>query len=168
MPFLELHFENIKVVRKGLENLSKKIPEVARQRLWYFVVSIRKEMKVPGARPTYPIQWDSERQRKAFFATKGTFIRGYDGPSKIPTRRTGNYVRAWKATKIEGGYEVSNPLAHAKFIGGMSGGSKPQSKIHQGRWNVFFFVIQRKIRKLPLEVRTKINQVIRQEGFKTK
>jgi hypothetical protein len=45
--------------------------------------------QIPG-KPKYPIRWTSERQRRAFFATKG-FGRG------IPTRRTGKIVRSWEA-----------------------------------------------------------------------
>ena len=37
---------------------------------------------------SYPIRWTSERQRKAFFATKG-FGRG------IPYKRTGKLAKAW-------------------------------------------------------------------------
>jgi len=162
MPRLSIQIKGVKIVRKGLENLKKKIPDVARQRLWNLAVGIRKEMKVKGAKPTYPIPWDSDRQRKAFFASNG-FGRG------IPTKRTGEYTKAWKAIKVqEGHYEVSNPLAHAKYIAGNSGSSEPQSKIHQGRWNRFFFVIQRALRTLPKEIRVKVDQVIRDEGFRAK
>ena len=46
------------------------------------VEGAREELSIPAPEPTYPIQWDSERQRRAFFATDG-FGRG------IPTERTG-------------------------------------------------------------------------------
>ena len=117
-------------------------------------------MKEPGKKPTYPIQWDSTKQRKAFFASDG-FGGG------IPHVRTGEYQRAWKAIKTEQGYEVFNPLSHAQFIAGTSVGRDPQSRIHRQRWNVFAYVIQTAIRTLPKEVRQAINQVIHKEGFRT-
>lgn len=44
----------------------------------------------PG-KPHYPIRWTSERQRRAFFATKG-FGRG------IPTKRTHKLSQSWDVT----------------------------------------------------------------------
>lgn len=44
----------------------------------------------PG-KPKYPIRWTSERQRRAYFATKG-FGRG------IPTRRTHALSKGWNVT----------------------------------------------------------------------
>lgn len=42
-----------------------------------------------GSRPTLPIQWASEKQRRAFFATDG-FGRG------IPTQRTNGLIESWQ------------------------------------------------------------------------
>lgn len=49
--------------------------------------TLQKLQQEPG-KPKYPIQWTSERQRRAFFATKG-FGRG------IPTRRTHRLSQSW-------------------------------------------------------------------------
>lgn len=63
----------------------------------------------------YPIQWTSEKQRKAFFATDG-FGRG------IPTRRTNKMQQAWRVIgkSKNGKFElvVSNPVAYTKWVVG--------------------------------------------------
>lgn len=50
---------------------------------------MREPVAQPGERPTYPINWASEKQRRAFFATDG-FGRG------IPTPRTDGLVNSWQ------------------------------------------------------------------------
>ncbi len=49
---------------------------------------------MPQERPTYPIHWDSEKQRKAFFGTFG-FGRG------IPTERSGFLQDSWTCEYAE-------------------------------------------------------------------
>jgi len=159
MPFLSLKIvPPATLVAKRFERLRKKIPLVSRQRLYDTAVAIRSKMKEPGKKPTYPIQWDSVRQRKAFFASDG-FGRG------IPTKRSGDYAKAWKVIKREDGYDVGNPLAHAKYIGGTARSTGRQSRIHRGRWNLFKIVKDRFIKKLPLTVKRVLKEIARQEGF---
>lgn len=70
----------------------------------------------PG-KPKYPIRWTSERQRRAFFATKG-FGRG------IPTRRTGKLVNAWDIkvdTQTTGGVlTVFNSVEYEQYVTGIN------------------------------------------------
>jgi len=169
MPFISLKIvPPASIVAKRFERLRKKIPLVSRQRLYDAAVEIRKKMKEPGKPPVYPINWDSEKQRKAFFATKGTFIRGYDGPSKIPTKRTNEYIKNWKVIKRDDGYDVGNPLAHSKYIGGSARSVRRQSRIHRGRWNLFMVVKDRVIKRLPKTVKRVLKEIARQEGFGVK
>ena len=166
MPFLSIEIiPPAKLVQKRFERLRRKIPLISRQRMYDAAVEIRKIMKEPGQPPTYPIKWDSVRQRKAFFATDG-FGRG------IPTKRTGEYTKAWKVIAVEKspadvGYDIGNPLSHAKYIGGTVRSVKRQSRIHRGRWNLFKLAIDRVVAKLPRKVRESIKQIARQEGFRT-
>jgi len=73
--------------------------------------------KYPGE-VKYPIEWTSERQRRAFFATDG-FGAG------IPYRRTGALGRSWSVagTRDEGSFtitiETSSPTARF-VVGGLS------------------------------------------------
>jgi len=162
MPFLSLKIiPPARLVQKRFERLRRKIPLISRQRIYDTAVAIRKVMKEPGQKPTYPIKWDSVKQRKAFFASDG-FGRG------IPTKRSGEYQKGWQVIKAENGYDVGNPLAHSKYIGGTARSANRQSNIHRGRWNLFRDAIDRFIGKLPKKVKESLQQIARQEGFRTK
>jgi hypothetical protein len=162
MPFLSIKIiPPASIVARRFERLRKKIPLVSRQRLFDAAVAIRKKMKEPGRPPVYPIQWDTVRQRKAFFASDG-FGRG------IPTRRTGDYLKAWQVIRREDGYDVGNPLSHSKYIGSTARSTRRQSRIHKGRWNLFKVVKDRVIKKLPKTVKRVLKEIARQEGFGVK
>lgn len=65
--------------------------------------------------PKYPIEWQSERQRKAFFASKG-FGRG------IPYRRTGKLQASWAIEKNfdlnSGKMDLVNNAPEAVYVQG--------------------------------------------------
>ena len=162
MPWLSLELKNAKFVRQGLEKLRRNIPLVGRKRIYDALVEIRRIMKEPGDPVTYPIKWDSTKQRKAFFASNG-FGKG------IPTVRTGKYQRAWTIHKVGNvGYDLGNPLAHAKYIGGTLRSERRQSKIHRGRWNVLRFAVMGVLGKVPKKVYEVLKLTARQAGFRTK
>lgn len=114
-------------------------------------------MKEPGTKPSHPIVWVSEKQRKAFFASEG-FGGG------VPHRRTDMYVRSWKIEKLESGYRLVNTSKGAKFVGGDAYGHN-QSPIHQGRWNLFRDVADDETNKLPQEISNEIKVVARRNGL---
>lgn len=174
MPWLTLQtIPPARLVAQRFERLRKRIagPEIGRQRLYKAAVDIRHRMKQPGKPVTHPIKWDSIRQKKAFFATdaftiKGKRPKGYVN-THIPTKRSGDYQRAWKVVKTETGYDIGNPLSHSKYIGGTPRSTRRQSRIHRGRWPLFKRQIEIVIRKLPKSVRDFLKQIARQEGFRT-
>lgn len=144
---------NGQLVRHGLQNLSDDIPKISRLVIYRRAQAIQQAMKKPGPRPTYPINWDSEKQRKAFFATKG-FWKG------IPYKRTGDYVGQWKVDRLgDIGYRVSNFSMPAQFVGGDIFGKT--SKIHKGRWPHFRKTIDQELKTLPEEIRNEIVVSIR-------
>lgn len=114
---------------------------------------ITEDMREPGKPITYPVQWDSEKQRRAFFATNG-FGAG------IPYKRTGAYVAGWTKTELPNGWQVSNQHP-AGAIGGTlqgkpsllaQGGSALstwQSRIHRGRWKSFLVVATQRVSEMP-------------------
>lgn len=157
---MKVRWRGITELRQGLANLRKRLFPSAVERIHRTANEIRKEMNVPGKPPTYPIKWDTPKQKRAFFATNG-FGRG------IPTRRSNNYVEKWQAIKLENGADVGNPLSHAGYIGGTARGRR-QSRIHKGRWPVFRIVVNAAIEKLPKGIRDRLAVVVRQEGFRTK
>jgi hypothetical protein len=75
-----------------------------------------------------PIEWTSEKQRRAYFATNGF-------GSGIPYRRTGKLNRAWvtSATPTGNGAVIvlSNEAPIAKYVYGMFGAPKPQQGFHR-------------------------------------
>jgi hypothetical protein len=162
MPFITVKIvPPARLVAKRFERLRRKIPLVALKRLYDAAVAIRHTMKEPGAPISYPVHWDSVKQRKAFFASDG-FGRG------IPTKRTDEYIHAWQVIKIANGYDVGNPLSHARYIGGTPRSIRRQSRIHRGRWNLLKPTIDRVIGKLPKKVRESLKITARREGFRTK
>lgn len=139
---------NGQLVRHGLQNLGDEIPKISRLVIYRRAQAIQQGMKKPGPKPTYPIQWDSEKQRKAFFATKG-FGKG------IPYKRTGDYTAQWKVDKLgDIGYRVSNFSFPARHVGGDEFGKS--SRIHKGRWPNFRKTIDLELKTLPEEIRKEI------------
>ena len=144
------------LVRMGLQNLAKEIPEVGRNQIYLKTRRIRMWLKKPGSPITYPVKWDSEKQRRAYFATDG-FGAG------IPYRRSGKHAE-FKVEKLENGYKVSAPFPECKFIYGDALG-KGQSRIHQGRWPIAVDVIEAELSNLPEEVDKALQTEIRKAGF---
>lgn len=139
----------------ALRGLANKVVKSALQEVWIAANDINNEMREPGKPIVYPVQWDSEKQRRAFFATDG-FGRG------IPTKRTGQGVGAWRAIKTENGADVFNPLSHIVFING-----RRQSRIHRGRWKQFHLVVVKVFERLPTNLLLRLKATIEEQGFRT-
>lgn len=80
--------------------------------------------------PNYPLAWRSEKQRRAYFASKG-FGRG------IPTKRTGRIRKAWRVLYIpvkQGGggtIQITNSEPAAQFVyGRVEAGNTYQQPFH--------------------------------------
>ena len=101
--------------------------------------NVRRRMREDGKPVTYPVQWDSERQKRAFFATDG-FGHG------IPYRRKNRYRYGWKEELTAFGATLRNE-SPAGAIGGTTSGW--QSKIHRGRWPHLLSVLFDELRKVP-------------------
>jgi hypothetical protein len=103
-------------IRRNFETLKARWQQAMRQvegnRL--AAQSLAKLKTIPGP-PRYPIRWSSERQRKAYFASRG-FGRG------IPSRRTGEIVGAWQgefvATSDGGTLALINRNPAVQFLQG--------------------------------------------------
>ena len=147
-----------KLVRQGLENLALEIPQIGKRRVYNTMRKIKAVMNKPGKAINYPVKWDSEKQRRAFFATEG-FGRG------IPTVRTGTYISAWDIVSLDKGYRLTNKTPGAIYISGGAYGNR-QSRIHQGRWTLLRDATDQAIDKLPDEIAAEINMVARREGLK--
>ena len=135
---------NIREVVAKLNRIPGTLVRVGTRTLGGAVGEIVRIMRRPGLPVRYPIQWDSERQRRAFFATGG-FGNG------IPYERTGATEQAWENTAIANGYLVSNVGHKAVFVYGSASGIG-QSRIHAGRWRIFRPVVNAIVARLPEKV----------------
>lgn len=123
---------------KFLSDFGKGVIEVLQDT----AANVKTRMGEAGSPITYPVQWDSEKQRRAFFASDG-FGRG------IPYNRVGAYQRSWTVNKNEGGATLLAPHP-AAAIGGFPGGW--QSKIHRNRWNNLTKVLFDELGKIPANI----------------
>lgn len=144
------------IVRMGLEDLSREIPKIGRKRIYEAMRRAQAILKTPKSRPRYPIQWDSVKQRRAFFASDG-FGRG------IPTRRTGRSLQ-WQISNTGSGYTLSNSADYARYPYGLHDGSG-QSRIFEGDYPLFSQVVENEIEGLPKEIEDHITWYGRGRGF---
>ena len=99
---------------------------------------IKEYMRQPGRPVVYPINWDSEKQRRFVIAK-------LKAENNLPYKRTGSYVNSWKIVHFDNGLQLSakHPAgaiggtlvskSSSQALGGASFDSW-QSKIHRGRW----------------------------------
>jgi len=105
---------------------------------------IQERMNVPGDPITYPVNWDSAKQRRAFFATNG-FGGG------IPHERSN--IPHWTVTKaFENEVDLFGRHAAGPVFGLMPSGAWWQSRIHRGRWVVLKDVLYEELGKMPARI----------------
>ena len=149
-----------KQVSLGLEKLGNALPGVVNADIEQALTNAQYELQQPGSPIKYPVQWDSEKQRRAYFATKG-FGAG------IPYQRTGAYEAGWTVAKtgykLNRAFTLRNAKKAAPFVGGDAEGK--QSKIHRGRWPVAALVIKRHVTQMLVNVAQSVHDAIRNAGF---
>lgn len=106
---------------------------------------IRDRLSEEGAPVRYPIQWDTEKQRRAFFATNG-FGQG------IPYRRTHAMRLGIQTERVPFGANLRIPHPGGAVYGLPGTPSTWQSRIHRGRWPYLLTVLFDELAKLPAEI----------------
>lgn len=132
------------IVRQGLEDLENEIPLIGRRRIYETMKDIHKRMRQTPRRPTYPIDWDSDKQRRyvmALLREKGT----------IPYKPSGRYESGWTIVKQSNGYTIENDALFARYASGDYRG-QGQSHIHEGRRPLLARVVSEEVRNLPEEI----------------
>lgn len=107
--------------------------------------AIKDRMNKPGKPITHPVNWDSEKQQAAFFASNG-FGKG------IPYSRKGDMQNAFQVTNSFGAVNLFAPDP----AGAVFGSPKHdwwQSNIHKGRWQWLKTVYFEEISKIPARFR---------------
>jgi hypothetical protein len=146
MPWLSIQISSAQVER-GLAQFAQGLPRAATLPIAKALALALESVSKPAPHPTYPIQWDSPRQRAAYYASGG-FGRG------IPYRRSGDYGSGWQVQgniSSEGatnGYALINTNERARYVQGDAQGSG-QSRIHRGRWPLVSDVVNAAIANLP-------------------
>lgn len=107
----------IQAINDGIDLAGPAVMDYGRREVRPFVSNlVDKTLRRPPGPVVYPIEWTSERQRAAFFATDG-FGHG------IPYVRTGTYEHGWHVRGEYGtdfgGIIVYNDAEYAIFVGGM-------------------------------------------------
>lgn len=129
------------VVRKGLADLEAAVPKIARKDIYDMMRAALKTLRTPGKRITYPVKWDSERQRRYVLA----LLRSQNN---LPYRRTDELPRGWTIEKLDKGYRLYNPSSAAVYVYGDFEGAR-QSRIHQQRWPLTQEIVEKEIQGLP-------------------
>lgn len=146
------------LVRKGLQDLAAEVPKIARKDIYTAMTEVRKLLKTPGKKPTYPINWDSDRQRRYVLA----MLRA---ANNLPYRRTDNLPSGWTIERAgENGYKLFNPASAAVYVYGNYEGAR-QSKIHENRWPIMQEIVEAAIVKLPPDIESHISYYGRSKGF---
>ena len=117
--------EMIKLETRGLDKVNAYLKSLPRGTLraalaafsLYLIGNDQRGLKHYPARvehgPGNPYQWQSEKQRRAYFATNG-FGGG------IPYRRTGTLKNSWEVKETRGGYQnqIVNTSPYSQFVQG--------------------------------------------------
>lgn len=118
------------------------------------VSEIKSQMSVPGAAITYPVQWDSDKQRRYVMAK----LRS---EGNLPYRRTDGYINGWRMERMPEGVSLSNRHPAGAIGGTLKGNSLAdisswQSRIHRGRWPALLPVLRTELAKLPKRIMDKL------------
>jgi len=142
--------------KRFLEGVVPAFEKSASEELQASMLDIQRQMQAEGKPVTYPIQWDSDKQRRFVMAKLSE-------EGNLPYQRTGAYQRGWKVTSLPNGFALTNQHP-AGAIGGTLGSSPSaqgfgnvslkswQSKIHRGRWPALLPVVLQAIADLPRRV----------------
>ena len=145
------------LVRKGLEDLDAEIPKISRRRIYNMMLKVRGILRTPAPRPTYPINWDSNKQRIFVIA----MLRAQDN---LPYQRTDAMPRGWEIENTGTGYQIYNSNDAAVYVYGNYEGAR-QSNIHAGRQPVFQQTLEGEIEALPPDIEDNISYYGRSKGF---
>lgn len=158
MPVLfDIRAKGANELRTALERLRVLTPRESKADILDKLNKSKVVLSTPAPKPSYPINWDSEKQRRAFFATDG-FGGG------IPYSRTGKGSKGWRVEETPEGGRLFNPYPQAVYVFGDENGNK-QSRIHKGRWPLAKKTIDDLRKKMPPSIQSVLTGLIRRLGL---
>jgi len=148
---------NIKLVRRGLENLRLALPKIGKFRITEASTEIARRMSRPGRKIKYPVNWDSLKQKIK------VIIMIMKKQGFLPMIRTHAHERGWKSETTTRGAKVYNNVRGSKYIYGTMR-DKRQSNIHIGRWLILRDVYDAVMKGLPKKVQESLRKVPKANG----
>lgn len=138
---------------RSIDKLPEDFTEAGLKAIRSLVGRVRARMSVEGRPVTYPIDWDSPRQKRFVF-----WKLSKEG--KLPYRRTNRYRLGWHSVSIPLGSSLVN--AHpAGAIGGTPFGW--QSKVTRNRWPFLLKVLFEELEKFPADFSNELRVVGKSE-----
>lgn len=146
---------NIRDVIAKMKRIPKQLERATLPALQSTVEEIKRIMQRAGLLVRYPINWDSQKQKRFVIAK----LRR---ENNLPYQRSGAHSAGWFSESVANGYTLSNIGNKAVFLygtasgNGLPGASKVlptgQSHIHEGRWRLVRPVIDAVLSKLPRKI----------------
>jgi hypothetical protein len=155
---LSISLRNGVLVRKGLQDLNKEIPQIGRQQIRTRLERIKRRMQAyPPERPGQSVRVEHP-------------VLGYTIKAKR-YKRTGRFGRSWSIERIGNtGYMLKNDARdprtrrrYGHYVVGNAYGAG-QAWMHKGRWEVLRDVAEEELQTLPPAVEREINMVARRIG----
>lgn len=134
---VNVRWENARLVRKGLEDLRRELPRIARARIYEFLRQVYKRMRrYPGKPPG------------------STYVRTYKLKKAWRIRRAGNMA-----------YVISNRASfkgrvYSTYVHGDDAGTG-QARVHRGRWPILLNEMLDRLEKLPKAVADNAHTIVR-------
>lgn len=115
-PQAVIQTDGLEAFQRGIEQAGDAVTAYGKHEVRPFVSQlVDRLLRQPAGPVVYPIEWASDKQRRAFFATDG-FGHG------IPYVRTGHYTHSWHVRGEYGdgfgGIVVFNDADYAVYVGG--------------------------------------------------
>lgn len=136
MTQLSIKVVGAELVRIGLQDLSKEIPEIGRLQIYRTEQAIVRRVKYPppAELPSY--------------------------------QRTYRLYKGWSIIPRPNGYTIKNPVPYTKYVVGNAYGlEQAWMHARPGRWPLLRDVSDDEVSKLPKEIDDNISQVARRLGF---
>lgn len=148
---------NVKLVRRNLDNLRTSLPKIGKFRLNEALTEIARRMAKKPRKITYPVPWDSIKQKIK------VIIMIMRKQGSLPYSATGAHERGWKTQTTATGGKAWNNVRGSKYLYGTMR-NKKQSNIHLGRRPILREVYEKVIVGLPKKVKESLKKVPKVNG----
>lgn len=156
----------IKSKRLAVPRHAKSVPNVIRSEMRRIGSRARNrtlsKMRQDPPKPRYPINWTSERQRKAYFATNG-FGAG------IPYQRTGRLNRSYNFAINDTSSGASIVISSSSRVGRYVVGTPPgnarkfQQRFHADRWDLVYPIARKELERVKVDAEKTIKRRLVEE-----